>query len=162
MKIPTDYLPGYEKARATDPERASVYVAHTLIGDPLGESAADDLAALNPEEARRFIQAGMNGAGNNALKAAPASLREFFRHAEIQPEWLDYEALRPGIRMFHRNSYSVLVAFVAGVLIEGFTTNIARSFMLTGRVRDKGVRRSGAEQPAHDGDILSRGPGQTC
>ena len=45
--------------------------------------------------------------------------------------------------MFHRNSYTVLVAYVAGVLIEGFTTNIARSFMLTGRVRDKGVRRLG-------------------
>lgn len=45
--------------------------------------------------------------------------------------------------MFHRNSYTVLVAFVTGVLIEGFTTNIAKSFMLTGRVRDRGVRRLG-------------------
>ena len=32
---------------------------------------------------------------------------------------------------------------MAGVLIEGFTTNIAKSFMLTGRVRDRGVRRLG-------------------
>ena len=45
--------------------------------------------------------------------------------------------------MFHRNSHTVLAAFVAGVLIEGFTTNIARSFMLTGRVRDRGIRRLG-------------------
>ena len=34
-------------------------------------------------------------------------------------------------------------AFVAGVLIEGFTTNIAKSFFITGRVRDQGVRRLG-------------------
>ena len=45
--------------------------------------------------------------------------------------------------MFHRNSQLVLAAFVAGVLIEGFTTNIAKSFLITGRVRDQGVRRLG-------------------
>ena len=45
--------------------------------------------------------------------------------------------------MFHRNSQVILGAFVAGVLIEGFTTNIAKSFFITGRVRDQGVRRLG-------------------
>lgn len=141
--IPTDYLPGHEKARAFDQERADHYVAHTVIGDPLAEAAADDLAALDREEATRFIEIGMNGADDGALDDAPATLRAFFRNAEIQPEWLDYKTFPPGVRMFHRNSYMVLVAFVAGVLIEGFTTNIAQSFMLTGRVRDKGVRRLG-------------------
>ena len=37
----------------------------------------------------------------------------------------------------------ILAAFVPGVLIEGFTTNIAKSFFITGRVRDQGVRRLG-------------------
>ena len=36
MKIPTDYAIGYEKARAIAPDIADKYVAHTLIGDPLG------------------------------------------------------------------------------------------------------------------------------
>ena len=45
--------------------------------------------------------------------------------------------------MFYRNSQIVLAAFVAGVLIEGFTTNIAKSFFITGRVRDQGIRRLG-------------------
>ena len=45
--------------------------------------------------------------------------------------------------MFHRNSSVILAAFVSGVLIEGFTTNIAKSFFITGRVRDQGVRRLG-------------------
>jgi len=140
--MPTDYLPGYEQARAIDPEMASNYVAHTLIGDPVAEAAADDLAAVDAKESSRLINLGMMG-GSRALKAAPASLREFFRDAERQPEWLDDQAFAPGVRAFHRNSYIVLVAFVGGVLIEGFTTNIAKSFMLTGRVRDKGVRRLG-------------------
>ena len=37
----------------------------------------------------------------------------------------------------------ILAAFVAGVLIEGFTTNIAKSFFITGRVHDQGIRRLG-------------------
>ena len=44
---------------------------------------------------------------------------------------------------FTGNSQVVLAAFVAGVLIEGFTTNIAKAFFITGRVRDQGVRRLG-------------------
>ena len=43
--------------------------------------------------------------------------------------------------MFHRNSKLVLGAFVGGTLIEGFSTNISKSFFITGRVRDQGVRR---------------------
>ena len=141
--MPTDYRSGYETARAIDPEGASRYIAHTFIGDPVAEAAAEDLAALDREEAAQFITVGMNGVDDSALNAAPATLREFFRNAEIEPDWLNSEAFMPGIRMFHRNSYLVLVAFVAGVLIEGFMTNIAKSFILTGRVRDRGVRRLG-------------------
>ena len=75
--IPTDYLAGYEKARAVDPERAALYVKHTVIGDPLGEAVADDLAALDQEEARRFTEIGMSGDPDGALDAAPATVRAF-------------------------------------------------------------------------------------
>ena len=143
MKMPTDYTIGYEKARAVAPDIADKYIAHTFIGDPLGEAMMEDLAEFTPQESERLIQAAMNQEGEEALRNAPASLREFFRDAETPPEWLDYAAFAPGVRMFHRNSQVVLGAFVAGVLIEGFTTNIAKSFFITGRVRDQGVRRLG-------------------
>ena len=143
MFIPTDYRQGYEKARAVAPAIADKYIAHTLIGDPLGEAMAKDLKAFSPAEARRLIEAAMNEEGEEALRNAPASLLEFFRDAETTPEWLDYAAFAPSVRMFHRNSPLILAAFVAGVLIEGFTTNIAKSFHITGRVRDQGVRRLG-------------------
>ena len=143
MNIPTDYKPGYEKARAIAPDIADNYIAHTHIGDPLGEAMAEDLKECGPEDSRRFITAAMNREGEEALRNAPASLREFFRDAETPPEWLDYSAFAPGVRMFHRNSSVILAAFIAGVLIEGFTTNIAKSFHITGRVRDQGVRRLG-------------------
>ncbi|MCY3545005.1 MAG: oxygenase MpaB family protein [Chloroflexi bacterium] len=43
--------------------------------------------------------------------------------------------------MFHHNSRLVLGAYGGGVLVEGFSTNIGRSFNITGRLRDQGVRR---------------------
>ena len=143
MKMPTDCTIGYEKARAVAPDIADKYIAHTFIGDPRGGAMMEDLAEFTPEESGRLIQAAMNQEGEEALRNAPASLREFFRDAETPPEWLDYAAFAPGVRMFHRNSQVILGAFVAGVLIEGFTTNIAKSFFMTGRVRDEGVRRLG-------------------
>ena len=143
MNIPTDYKQGYEEARAVAPEIADKYIAHTHIGDPLAEAMTEDLAEFSSTESRRLIEAAMNDEGEEALRDAPASLRNFFREAETPPEWLDYSRLAPGVRMFHRNSQVILVAFVAGVLIEGFTTNIAKSFFITGRVRDQGVRRLG-------------------
>ena len=118
-------------------------MAHTLIGDPLAEAMTEDLAEFTPEESGRFIQAAMEQEGEEALRDAPASLGKFFKEAETPPEWLDYSAFAPGVRMFHRNSQMILAAFVAGILIEGFTTNIAKSFFITGRVRDQGVRRLG-------------------
>ena len=143
MNIPTDYEAGYENARAIAPDVAAKYIAHTHIGDSLGEAMAEDLTEFSSEESRRLVEAAMNDGDGEALRNAPDSLRELFRDVETPPEWLDYSAFAPGVRMFHRNSQLVMAAFVAGVLIEGFTTNIAKSFLITGRVRDQGVRRLG-------------------
>ncbi len=141
LKIPTDYQKGYEKARLADPELASNYVAHTLVGDPSCETMVRDLSEFTHEEQGRLLIAAMNRKGEASLRSAPASLRDFFEEASTVPDWVDIDEFMPGIRMFHRNSKLVLAAFVTGVLVEGFTTNIAKSFFITGRVRDSGVRR---------------------
>ena len=140
MNISLDYRPGYENARAVAPEIATKYVEHTLIEDPSGRRVGGRPLPAVPGEQGRLIEAGMNR-DEEALKGAPASLRRFVEDAETPPEWLDFSAFDPGRRMFQRNSKLVLVGFVAGVLIEGFTTNIAKSFFITGRVWDQGVRR---------------------
>ena len=139
--IPTDYAPGYEKARALEPEIASNYVAHTTIGDPVADAAIDELASLNRAEATLFISALMEQEDEDSFRDAPPALRALFDEMESPPDWVDTAAFTPGIRMFHRNSKLVLGAFVGGVLVEGFSTNISKSFFITGRVRDQGVRR---------------------
>ena len=76
------------------------------------------------------------------MTGAPQVLRDFFVYMQpADPPWLGYEAFIPGIRAFHRNSGLILSGFAAGVLVDGFTTYIAKSFVLTGRVIDQGVRR---------------------
>ena len=140
MKIPSAYIDGYAKGREVDPERAANYVAHTTIGDPLAEAMVADLHALEPDESSRLIGAGMTG-DDDALRDAPRSVREFFAACAEPPGWVDLPSFLPGCRMFHRNTRLVLAGMVGGVLVEGFTTNIAKSFFLTGRLRDQGVRR---------------------
>ena len=141
MKIPTDYSAGYEVARALDVKRADNYLAHTTVGDPQADEMMDELAELPQGEAQQYLNAGMEGECGSRLADAPAVVRKFFRDIDEDPGWVDHRAFMPGVRMFHRNSKLVLGGMVGGTLVEGFSTNIAKSFFITGRVRDSGVRR---------------------
>ena len=58
MKMPSDYEQGYERARALDPDVAANCIAHTRIGDPEADALAEQLSALEPEEAHRLIEIG--------------------------------------------------------------------------------------------------------
>ena len=93
----------------------------------------EELSSLPPAELHRFIRAGIEQE-DETLVRAPQALRDFFGTLEEPPPWLDYDAFRPGIRAFHANVDLMLVAFVTGVLVEGFSTLIAKSFRITERV----------------------------
>ena len=139
--MPTAYADGWKKGLRADRNRAANYIEHTMIGDPLADTMIDDLETLGNEESGRLIRLGMHDRKGDALGGAPASVREFFSHAAEPPDWLDLPSLLPGCQMFFRNGRLVLAGMVGGVLVEGFATNIAKSFFLTGRLRDQGVRR---------------------
>ena len=138
--VPVDYRPGYEKARKIDPRVADNYIAHTTIGDPPADALIEALTPLGARELHRLISGAMNEDAS-AFKEGPAELREFFDLLEDRPPWASPAALEPGIRSFHRNADLILQGLVAGSLVEGFSTNISRSFVITGRLREHGVRR---------------------
>ena len=138
---PSAYVGGYPKARALDRETADNYIAHTHVGDPVMDAIIEDLASLPRHEVHKLIRAGMEE-NRDGLRNAPQSLRDFFFDAPPpDPDWLDRDAFQPGIQAFHRNSIPVLSAFVAGVLVDGFSTLISKSFAQTGRIFDNGVWR---------------------
>ena len=131
-RMPSAYIAGYEKARIYDQAAADNYLKHTILGDPGLDPIMEDLSSMPPADLHRFIEAGIEQQ-DEILHKAPQALRDFFKNLE-EPSWLDYEAFRPGVHTFHANVDLLLVAFVTGVLVEGFSTLIAKSFNITGRV----------------------------
>jgi len=141
MQMPSCYSTRYEKARALDPKRASNYIAHTMIGNPEADAVIEQLAPLGPGKTMQFLRAAIEKQEESVLREAPPVVRDFFKRIESPPDWLNLSAMTRACRMFHRNSRLILGAFVGGTLVEGFSTNISKSFFITGRVRDQGVRR---------------------
>ncbi len=134
LRSPLAYVEGYRKARLYDQELADNYIKHTTMGDPMLDPVMEELASLPRSDLHRFVGAGIEQR-YEILRAAPQVLRDVFDKLDSEtPSWLDYEAFRPGIRAFHANVDLMLVAFVTGVLVEGFSTLIAKSFRITGRV----------------------------
>ncbi len=133
MEVPSAYAESYRRARPSDPEGVDSYIRHTGIGDPELDPILEELSDLPPSELHRFVRAGIE-AENETLRSAPQALRGFFENLE-EPEWLDWDALEPGLRAFFKNADLMLAAFVTGVLVEGFSTLIAKSFNITGRVK---------------------------
>ena len=140
LKIPGDYLSGYERARRINPGLAINYIAHTNIGDPAADALVEALSTLSRTQAYRYIEAGVKQ-DTEALREAPDAVKEFFEVVDEPPDWVSQEDFGPGIHCFHRNSDLIMQGLVGGSLIEGFSSNIARSFDITGRLRDQGVRR---------------------
>ena len=133
QNVPSAYVSGYAKARAIDQEAADNYIRHTGIGDPVLDPIMEELSSLPPADLHRFIGAGLEQQ-EEVLRKAPKILRDFIESLDEPPPWLDYDAFRPGIRAFHANVDLMLTAFVTGVLVEGFSTLIAKSFSITERV----------------------------
>ena len=132
-EIPSAYVEGYEKkVLPHDKAAADNYIKHTMIGDPVMDEIMEELSSLPPKNLHRFVEAGIEQ-HDGVLRDAPQPLRDFFCNFE-EPPWLDYEAFQPGIRSFNVNVDLMLTAFVTGVLVEGFSTLIAKSFNSTGRV----------------------------
>ena len=141
MQIPSEYRAGYAKAGLVDPSAADNYLLHTAIGDPVLDRVLREISDLPAPKLHRFVHAGIEQQADQ-FRRAPKALRDFFEEIETPPEWFDYSACNAGIRAFYANANFVLVAFAAGVLIEGFTTLIAASFNITSRtITGPGDRR---------------------
>ena len=130
--MPSAYIQGYTKSVAVDKEASDNYVRHTTIGDPELDTMMEELSSIPIADLHRFIGAGIEQR-DEILRDAPQIMRDFFDNLE-EPSWLNQDEFQPGIRAFHANVDLMLIAFATGVLVEGFSTLIAKSFNITGRV----------------------------
>ena len=140
LVCPSAYVEGYEqKARLHDQELADLYIRHTTIGDPVLDPIMEEISSLPAHELHAFVKAGIEQ-HDRVLRDAPQPLRDFFENFQ-EPPWLDPNAFMPGIRAFHANTSDTVAAFLCGVLVEGFTTLIRKSFVMTGRVLHEPTQR---------------------
>ena len=112
-----------------------------MIADPVCDEMMVQLEAVPLRDADRFIRMAIEDPDDPSLDDAPAGVHRFIEELQTVPAWVDYDDFTGGIRAFHRDSSSCLAAMLGGVLVEGFSTTIAKSFFITGRLRDQGVRR---------------------
>ena len=140
MEVPSVFAAGYEKACALDPALAHLYITHMRIGDPAADAAIADLSGLLPEDAQRFLRAGIE-LQEDVLREAPRSLQALVQEAATIPPWYDREAALQGCRAFLRNSNTLLGAYLGGALVEGFSTRVSGSYAATGRLAEDGLRR---------------------
>lgn len=129
---PQSYIDGYARVGAVDREAADNYIRHTLIGDPELDPVMEELATMSTGDLHRFVGAGIERQ-DHIFQGAPQVLRDFFYSLE-EPAWVDQDSFFPGVSVFHKNADLMLAAFVTAVLVEGFSTLIAKSFRITGRV----------------------------
>ena len=140
MRIPSAYADGYERAKSIDQVLAESYIAHTRLGDPLADAVMADLSELPNKEVARLV-GGAIERDERVLCHAPESLQHLIHEMTIVPPWYDRAAAQRGCRAFLRNSDRMLTAYVAGAIVEGFSTLISKPFAITGRLADDGVRR---------------------
>ena len=141
LVVPSDYRDSFRRAYAVDPERATNYIAHTMVADPVCDEMMEQLAAVSPRDSDRFLRLAVEEPDAPALGDAPPAVHAFIEDLETVPDWVDFNGFAGGVRAFHRDSGTCLAAMLGGVLVEGFSTTIARSFFITGRLRYQGVRR---------------------
>ena len=140
MQVPSIFAPGYEKAKLLDPALAATYMAHMRVGDPLADAVMRDLEGMGQVETARLFRAAFQQQ-DAVLRDAPASLQRFVHEVSTVPPWYDRARAYHGCRVFLHNSDQFLAAFAAGAIVEGFATRISKSFAITGRMIDDGVRR---------------------
>lgn len=125
------------------------------------DAAVEALSTLKRSESSQLISAYMSVPDGNERPDAPSEVHALFQDAMTPPDWVDLPALTAGIHMFHRNRKMVVAGMLAGVLVEGFSTNISESFFITGRLRDQGVRRL-QQNNRHMVDIFFPGGMEPC
>ena len=140
MQPPKIFAPGYERARLLDPALAATYIAHMRVADPLVDPVMRDLQGLGHAECGRLLRAAVEQQ-DDVLRDAPPSLQRFVHEVSTVPAWYDRAVAQHGCRVFLHNSDQFLAAFAAGAIVEGFATMISKSFAITGRMIDDGVRR---------------------
>ena len=132
--IPTDYIEGAKKARKINAPLTETYLKYLHVGDSDADKAIADMSHLPTRSIARLIEDTIEDKHAVRVPKECYSLNELFEKMRVVPDWFDPKEALPGRKIYYRHLDSFFYGLVAGSIIEGFSTNIAKSFIYTGRI----------------------------
>lgn len=100
--------------------------------DPLAEAFVDEVyLGRSHGEGRAMLERALEG-GVESVADAPASLRELFADIERDPDWVDWELVEHGARVFRRWGTDVF-RFAGAITLAAYSeSSVAKPLALTG------------------------------
>ena len=100
--------------------------------DPVAEAFVDDVYMTRGAEAgRKLLDRGIEH-GIDSIEDAPASMVRLFEEFEHDPEWLDWDLVERGARVFRRYGTSVFSFATTSTLEMYSESSIAKPLSLAG------------------------------
>jgi len=130
LRTATRLATGVDPAPADEVVRtfASMY----YDADPLAEAFVDEVyLGRSAAEGRAMLDRAIEG-GVASVPDAPASLVALFADIETDPDWVDWERIDLGARVFRRWGTAVF-RFAGSITLEGYSENsVVKPLILTG------------------------------
>lgn len=138
-------------------EAVRKYAEAYYDADPVAEAFIDEVYLTRGQAAGRAMVDQALAHGVDSVPDAPASLRRLFSEIEVMPEWLDWDQVELGARVFRR--FSTYVYSFAGVItLHGYRENsVAKPLSFTGAYNGESANRRFLETAAFWIDVSEPG-----
>lgn len=109
--------------------------------DPVAEAFVDDVYFKRGQDAGRAMVDQALAKGVATVARAPASLKRLFAEVELEPQWLDWEQVELGARVFRRFG-THMYSFAGAITLEGYRENsVAKPLAFTGAYGGESANR---------------------
>ena len=117
---------------APSEERVNEFAASYFDADPLAEAFVRDVVEpLGYEAARSMLDVAL-AHGADAVPNAPQALRNLFADLDSDPDWLDWQEVELGAKVFRRYGSSVF-RFAGAITLQSYAENsVAKALILAG------------------------------
>ncbi len=123
-------LLGFDPAPPT--EVAETFASMYFDADPLAEAFVDEVYLGRGRKEGRAMLEQVLAEGVDAIDDPPASLRDLFADIETDPEWVDWDAVERGAKVFRRWGTAIF-RFAGAVTLAAYAeSSVAKPLALTG------------------------------
>jgi hypothetical protein len=138
-------------------EAVQKYAESYYDADPVAEAFIDEVYLTQGQAAGRAMVDDALAHGVDSVADAPESLKRLFAEIEVMPDWLDWEQVELGARVFRRFSTS-LYSFAGVITLHGYRENsVAKPLAFTGAYNGESANRRFLETAAFWIDVSEPG-----